>query len=133
MSVVAIHTSSVPVVIQQRALGGVVRIRRCREWMPHLWRSVFSEDINGQRLGSDVCAVVARDTVLLIGSAKQSRRSLGIMRRMAGNACILRNCRVASNIRCWRDLTLHQSVGTRGPIRKRVHLAGHLPGRIVAG
>src|SRR5208282_711649 len=115
MTVVTIHAGRMPVVIQQRSLTGVVRIRCCRERMPDLRRSVLGED--ARRRGRDIrTPVVACDAILLVGSAKQSRRSLGIVRGVARYARILSHRVVASHVRLRRNLVLHEGMGTGGPI-----------------
>ena len=107
-----------------------MRIGRGGEGMADLWSSVLGEDAG--RRGRDVRApVVAGDAILLVGSAQQAGRSLRIVRRVARDASILRNRRVTPYIRLRRNLVLHHSMGTGGPIGNRVHCARHLPGRIV--
>ena len=89
-AVVAVHAGRMTVVVEQ-VLGGIVRIGRRREtdarpWARRTrqtrWRMAHRRDVRA--------AVVAGNAILLILAAQQSRRPAGVMRRMAGNAGVLR-------------------------------------------
>ena len=128
--VVTIHASGVPVVIQQRALGCVVRICRAGERMPDLRGRVLAEHVRRYRRKVRP-AIVAGDAVLLVGPAQQPRRPLRIVRRVAADARILRyvdgldDARLAGVIR-------YRRVSTPEPQVQALPVDGfHLPNRVL--
>lgn len=54
------------------------------------------------------------------------------MRHMAGEASILRDGGIASDIRLRQSLIRRRCMDARSPSRQRVHFASHRSGRIVA-
>ncbi len=132
MSVVAIDAGGMAVVVEQRALGSIVRGGGRGKWMSDFGRNILGEDAG--RGGRDVgAAIVAGDAILLIGAAQQTGRPLGVVGGVAADAGILGDSGVAADISLWRELVLHKRVGVGRPIGEGVDFAGDLASWIVAG
>ena len=119
-----------PVIVQERA-SAASWIGRSREWMTDLGRSVFGEDAGGRRREIR-SAVVAGNAVLLVLSAKQPRRPLRIVRRMARDARVLRYGGVTSYVRLRSNFILHEGVGA-SPNSRGGSLCRPFAGWVVTG
>src|ERR1700747_3250072 len=90
-----------PILIQQCALLRIVHAAAGREGMPDLGK--LSEHV-GCRWRNVRSTVVARDAILLVRPAQQSRGARGIVRGMTRTASILRDGGIPSNRRLIRRL-----------------------------
>ena len=127
---VAVNAGGVAIVVEQRALGGVVRIGRGGERMPDLGRGVLGKDVGVGAMGETLEPPLWQ-AMQSCSFWPRSRRDVpaalcGVWQRDAG---VGSDRSVASDQRLGRDLVGGQCVRAGGPIGQRIDLAAHLPGR----
>ena len=95
MSVVAIDAGGMAIIVELSALGSIVRVGGRGKRMSDFGGSVLGEDTG--RSGCNIgAAIVTGDAILLVLTAKKARGALSVVRRVAGNARVLRDSRVTS-------------------------------------
>ena len=102
--------------------------------MANLWSGIFQKNVCIVRHRRDVrTAVVACDAILLILSAQKARRTTGVMRSVAGVACIGSHGCVTAELGLRRNLACGKGMRAGGPVNQGIDQAAHRADRVMAG
>lgn len=130
VAIVTVRTSRVPIAVKDETFRRVMGISSRGEGMANLRK--FGENVRdaGRQIGA---TRMTRNTRLLIGTPKQPRGTTGVVRHVAGQAGVLCDRRIATDIGLGNGLVHGGRVDTGRPSGKKISSAGDGAIRVVAG
>ena len=137
MRAVAIHTSRMPVVVEQRRLGGIVEVIARRQGMTYLRDLGHDVGNRGRQIRSSAMAGHASLGHGIVrgsrgrGGSQQACRSNRIMRHVARRARIHADGRISTGVRVRRNLVRSRLVDAVRESCQRIDLSLHHAVRIV--